>query len=118
MVRLLRRLTSNCALLLLPLTVSGEVIHEPLWVENISPLAQLVALPSQRSADIKQGLSVSLHTDIATHFVSQASERERVFFDGRHKSTALIFDGVCRPSGNLARISRPSSMTVALSMPT
>ena len=82
MVRLLRRLTSICAVLLLPLTVSGEVIHEPLWVENLSPLAQLVALPSQRSADIKEGLSVSVHTDIATHFVSQASGRERVFFDG------------------------------------
>ena len=82
MVRLLRRLTSTCPGLLLPLTVSGEVIHEPLWVENLSPLAQLVALPSQRSADIKEGLSVSVHTDIATHFVSQASGRERVFFDG------------------------------------
>ena len=82
------------------LTVSGEVIHEPLWVENLSPLAQLVALPSQRSADIKEGLSVSVHTDIATHFVSQASGRERYFLTGRHKSTALIFDGVCRPSGN------------------
>ena len=77
-----RRLTSTLAGLLLPLTVSGEVIHEPLWVENLSPLAQLVALPSQRSADIKSGLSVSVHTDIATHFVSQASELERVFFDG------------------------------------
>ena len=82
MVRLLRRLTSTFAGLLLPPTVSGEVIHEPLWVENLSPLAQLVALPSQRSADIKQGIAVSVHTDIATHFVSQASERERVFFDG------------------------------------
>ena len=82
MVRLLRRLMSAFPGLLLPLTVSGEVIHEPLWVENLSPLAQLVALPSQRSADIKEGLSVSVHTDIATHFVSQASERERVFFDG------------------------------------
>ena len=30
----------------------------------------------------KRGLSVSVHTDIATHFVSQASGRERVFFDG------------------------------------
>ena len=82
MVRLLQRLTSTCAVLLLPLTVSGEVIHEPLWVENLSPLTQLVALPSQRSADIKEGLSVSVHSDIATHFVSQATERARVFFDG------------------------------------
>ena len=77
-----RRLTSTFAGLLLPLTASAEVIHEPLWVENLSPLAQLVALPSQRSADIKEALSVSVHTEIATHFISQALERERVFFDG------------------------------------
>ena len=82
MVSLRRRLTSSFAALFLPMTVSGEVIHEPLWVENLSPLAQLLALPSQRSAHIKEGLSVSLHTDIATHFVSQTSEREGVFFDG------------------------------------
>ena len=67
---------------LAPMTVFAEVMHEPLWVENLSPIAQLVALPSQRSADIKQGISVTLHSDLATHFVSQESERERVFFDG------------------------------------
>ena len=67
---------------LAPMTVFAEVMHEPLWVENLSPIAQLVALPSQRSADIKQGISVTLHSDVATHFVSQESERERVFFDG------------------------------------
>lgn len=89
MVRLLRRLMSAFPRLLLPLTVSGEVIHEPLWVENLSPLAQLVALPSQRSADIKEGLSVSVHTDITTHFVSQASERERVFFDGETQKQSV-----------------------------
>jgi len=89
MVRLLRRLMSAFPGLLLPLTVSSEVIHEPLWVENLSPLAQLVGLPSQRSADIKEGLSVSVHTDIATHFVSQASERERVFFDGETQKQSV-----------------------------
>jgi hypothetical protein len=62
MVSMLRRLTSTFAGSLLPVTVSGDVIHEPLWVENLSPLAQLVALPSQRSADIKEGtLGVAAH---------------------------------------------------------
>ena len=73
MVRLLRRLTSTFAGLLLPPTVSGEVIHEPLWVENLSPLAQLVALPSQRSADIKQGIAVSVHTVSYTHLTLPTS---------------------------------------------
>ena len=89
MVNMPRRLMSTFAGLLLPSTVSGEVVHEPLWVENLSPLAQLVALPSQRSAGIKKGLSVLLHTDIATHFVSQASERERVFFDGETQKHSI-----------------------------
>jgi len=61
---------------------SADVIHEPLWVENLSPMASLVALPSQRSADIREGLSVTLHSDIATHFVSQSRSDESVFFDG------------------------------------
>lgn len=60
----------------------ADAIHEPLWVENLSPMAALLALPSQRSADIRQGLSVTLHSDIATHFVSQARSDETVFFDG------------------------------------
>lgn len=45
----------------------AQPIFEPLWVENLSPLAALVALPSQRSADIREGVSVSLHSDVATH---------------------------------------------------
>ena len=44
MVSMLRRLTSTFAGLLLPVTVSGEVIHEPLWVENLSPLATALTI--------------------------------------------------------------------------
>jgi hypothetical protein len=82
MVKAEWRLTSALISSLAPLAASSEVMHEPLWVENLSPLAQLVALPSQRSADIKEGISVTLHADVATHFVSQVSDSERVFFDG------------------------------------
>ena len=60
----------------------AQSIFEPLWVENLSPLAALVGLPSQRSADIREGVSVTLHSDVATHFVSQAGGDESVFFDG------------------------------------
>jgi hypothetical protein len=67
----------------------ADAIHEPLWVENLSPLASLLALPSQRSADIREGLSVTFHSDIATHFVSQARSGELVFFDGETQRHSL-----------------------------
>ena len=76
-------------LIALPLTASAERIHEPLRVENLSPLTQLIGLPAQRSADIKTGLSISWHTDIATHFVARESENERVFFDGETQKHSL-----------------------------
>ena len=82
MVRVEHLCTSVFAMSFFPYLASAEVMHEPLWVENLSPIALLVALPSQRSADIKEGISITLHSDVATHFVSQASERERIFFDG------------------------------------
>lgn len=62
--------------------LSAQTIHEPLWVENLSPLAAVVAIPPQRSADIDEGLAVTLHSDVATHFVSQMRSEEAVFFDG------------------------------------
>ena len=67
----------------------ADAVHEPLWVENLSPMASLLALPSQRSADIREGLSVTLHSDIATHFVSQARSDETVFFDGETQRHSL-----------------------------
>ena len=67
----------------------AQPIFEPLWVENLSPLAALVGLPSQRSADIREGVSVTLHSDVATHFVSQADGDESVFFDGETQRHSL-----------------------------
>ena len=67
----------------------ADAVHEPLWVENLSPMASLLALPSQRSADIREGLSVTLHSDIATHFVSQVRSDETVFFDGETQRHSL-----------------------------
>ena len=78
----------GCAILASPHSFA-DAIHEPLWVENLSPLATLVALPSQRSADIREGMSVTLHSDVATHFVLQANEDERVFFDGETQRHSL-----------------------------
>ena len=67
----------------------ADAVYEPLWVENLSPMASLLALPSQRSADIREGLSVTLHSDIATHFVSQTRSDETVFFDGETQRHSL-----------------------------
>ena len=67
----------------------ADSIHEPLWVENLSPMAASLAIPSQRSADIREGLSVTLHSDIATHFVSQSRSDETVFFDGETQRHSL-----------------------------
>ena len=101
MVKAEWRLTSALISSLAPLAASSEVMHEPLWVENLSPLAQAVALPSQRSADIKEGISVTLHADVATHFVSQVSDSERVFFlMGKRKRTMSMSDGVSHLDGN------------------
>ena len=82
-------LALTAAAALLPTHTFAEVMHEPLWVENLSPLAQLIAIPSQRSADVRAGLSLTWHSDVATHFVSQASLDERVFFDGETQKHSL-----------------------------
>lgn len=82
-------LALTAAAALLPTHTFAEVMHEPLWVENLSPLAQLIAIPSQRSADVRAGLSLTWHSDVATHFVSQASSDERVFFDGETQKHSL-----------------------------
>ena len=82
----------------------AESIHEPLWVENLSPIAALVALPSQRSADVREGLSVTLHSDVATHFVSQSSREERVFFDGETQRHSVALRWGVSPEWELTTV--------------
>ena len=65
---------------LAPCLAVAERVHAPLWVENLSPMAALIGIPSQRTADIREGLSVTAHTDLATHFVAQVSDNEQAFF--------------------------------------
>ena len=79
----------SLALIAAPFAALAEQIHEPLRVENLSPLVQLIGLPAQRSADINAGVSVSWHADIATHFIARESENERVFFDGETQQHTL-----------------------------
>lgn len=74
---------------LAPRLAVAERIHAPLWVENLSPIAALIGIPSQRIADIREGLSVTAHTDFATHFVAQTSNNEQLFFDGESQRQSL-----------------------------
>ncbi|MDG1506506.1 MAG: DUF3187 family protein [Luminiphilus sp.] len=74
---------------LAPRLAVAERVHAPLWVENLSPMAALIGIPSQRTADIREGLSVTAHTDLATHFVAQASDNEQLFFDGESQRQSL-----------------------------
>ncbi|MGI9344795.1 MAG: DUF3187 family protein, partial [Gammaproteobacteria bacterium] len=67
----------------------ADVMHEPLWVQNLSPLTALIAVPSQRTAHIQQGLSLTLHFDVATHFLTQTVGAEHVSFDGETDRNSL-----------------------------
>lgn len=62
---------------------------EPLWVENLSPVASLVALPPQRSADQHNGWSVDSHVAIASHFASGQVDDTSAFFDGETTRLSL-----------------------------
>jgi len=93
------RLIAASCLGLLAVPVSGQDAYfleplrsEPLWVENLSPLAGLVALPSQRSARITPGLTIALHGAVANHWVSQDEAEESVFFDGETGRVTAAFE--------------------------
>ncbi len=57
---------------------------EPLWVENLSPLAQVRALPAAQSAFLSDDWGIALHLAVASHYVVEASAQH---------GAALIFDG-------------------------
>lgn len=74
---------SRVALALALLVIAAPTpASEPLVVTNLSPLASLRALPSQRSADVSEGLAVDAHLAFASHFVAQSSGAEALFLDG------------------------------------
>ena len=59
------------------------VAVEPLYVKNLSPVAGLLGLPSQRDADTAAAgsLSAALHS-IASHYVLDSSTDEYLNLDG------------------------------------
>jgi hypothetical protein len=65
--------------------------QEPLYVKNLSPVAGLFGLPSQRNADIGAAGSFDLaaHTSIASHYVAEARGQEALNLDGETLRVAL-----------------------------
>lgn len=55
---------------------------EPMWVENLSPLAGLVGLPPQRAAQQASGWHIDTHLAVASHFVAAEDDSDSVIFDG------------------------------------
>ena len=67
------------------------VESEPLPVSNLSPLANLFALPAQRSATVEEGWSASLNGTIANHFAVQGGSGEQLLLDGQTDGMELTF---------------------------
>lgn len=64
---------------------------EPLYVKNMSPVAGLLGVPSQRAADIAPAgsLTAALHTSIASQYVAETRAGEALNFDGETLRLAL-----------------------------
>jgi hypothetical protein len=88
----LRSQMRNCglgfgfALLAAPVAAS-----EPLYVKNLSPVAGLLGLPSQRDAQTTESgkFAVALHSSIANQYVNESKPGESLNFDGETLRAAL-----------------------------
>jgi Protein of unknown function (DUF3187) len=73
--------------------VTGHVSAggEPLYAKNLSPVAGLLGLPSQRSASTgpKGSLDIALHSSIASHYISEERQGEYANLDGETLRFAL-----------------------------
>ncbi len=71
--------------------VSPQALSEPLQVKNLSPIAGLLGLPSQRGrASSEAGVwQIDTHASWASHFVLDDSRREALLLDGETRRLAL-----------------------------
>lgn len=76
---------------LLLLLTTGAIANEPLYVKNLSPVAGLLGLPSQRNADIADAGSfdLALHGSVASHYVSESNSDEYLNLDGETLRVAI-----------------------------
>ena len=79
------------ALLLLALIIRPVAASEPLYAKNLSPVAGLSGLPSQRSAATldRHSLGVALHSSIASHYRADSNLDEVLNLDGETLRFAL-----------------------------
>lgn len=65
--------------------------EEPLYVKNLSPVAGLLGLPSQRSAAVGEPgqWSLGLHSSVASHYVADRGRAEALNLDGETRRLAL-----------------------------
>ncbi len=77
--------------LLAGLGVLPATASEPLYVKNLSPVAGLFGLPSQRDAYTTPGgeLAAALHSSIASQYVNESSSNEFLNLDGETLRFAL-----------------------------
>ena len=85
-----RRMSLITGLLGLQASLS-VVASEPLYVKNLSPVAGLLGLPSQRDArTTEQGqVGAALHSSIANHYINESSSDEFLNLDGETLRFAL-----------------------------
>ena len=62
---------------------------EPLQITNLSPLASLRVIPSQRSVEAARGLSWVASTTLSNHFTVEKRDRETLFLDGQTDALTL-----------------------------
>ncbi len=62
---------------------------EPMQITNLSPLASLRAIPSQRSVDSPRGLSWAAFAALSNHFVVESEGEESLFLDGQTYALTL-----------------------------
>lgn len=69
--------------------MSTATFSQPLYVENLSPLAGLIAIPAPIEPPIHEGISADLNFAVASHWVNEDNGAEAVFFDGETQRHSL-----------------------------
>ncbi len=83
--------TRNLAVLVAVLGALPAVASEPLYVKNLSPVAGLFGLPSQRDAytTASGAVTAALHGSIASQYVNDSNSTEFLNLDGETQRVAL-----------------------------
>jgi hypothetical protein len=73
------------------LLAPAALASEPLYVKNLSPVAGLLGLPSQREAGTlgRSELALALHGSVASHYVNDSSANDLLNLDGETLRFAL-----------------------------